>query len=727
MKFLKRERLFSPHCYSRSSAFRALIVCLLCGFSHTTNAADPYPLLAEISADTYLSRSGGPITLILDVQCGLPDPGVAGALTLQLIDAAGDRMGTYVLDGLFFSPGTQRYEYLLQPPTSSSWQDQYDVIVTFAPANGGSYRLNDMVLRVPGAVKRTCLMTLGIDDNDQSTRRANELLRALEMERALPQFSDADRGPREVVTLAKRVQVQDFPTNPHAHCVSDIVMLPEGMYSKLSRQQRQALESWVRAGGSVVVLLDSAQRLDAQAMDDLNKLCSFPNESPGIYQSTDGVTYFTERSNDMSLLASCGLGKVALFVMAPEEKFEEKFSATDLRQAYLHLWKIRHEQRSEILETGKWSWDPARNYAVQYNWNFNSPDDPGVEQVIKRFRQLPTMGGTSLLQKTQPTGMQMFPLWLISLTLLIYILGIGPAEYFLLGAIRLRKLTWIVFPIFTVLFTWAAIAASNRMMQGSDDGGRVTFHDITDDGLIARRNVIETVLLSSARQVVLEAKGELIIPVDTSELGSAKNYAMNYEADVPDVLPVYIGSFPSGARVMQAVHKWTPQSFRHLQIPSGPTPEASGFDWTIPVVPSNVNGHLELTQRIRAAFGNDVHAQLIRKRPGHREKQEFINLEIVNLIGNSAIFEPDVSQSVDYGYPVAYQPVNHAIVNFLKAAAIREEHGMYSVVSRLSPKCDDYLEDLPLLDSSDSKEWLLMIIVNVDNQWDVYRKLYRDP
>lgn len=705
------------------------ILCLSC-LRTSAQAADPYPLMVEIDTESYLSRSGGPISLLVDVQCGLPDPGVAGSLTMRLINDSGVMVGSYILDGLFFSPGTQKYEFLLQPPTASLWQDQYDVIVIFEPASGGAHRLNDMVLRIPGAAKRTCLISVAVSDKDRSSSRTTEFLSAFELESALPGFDGDTRGSREVVTLRRQVHYQDLPNNPVEHCVSDLLVLPDGTFSKLSKQQRLAIIGWVRAGGSVVISLDPSQRLAADAMESVNELCSFSADAPGIYQTTDGMLYFANGSTETPLLRPCGFGKTAIFVLGSDDQLDVKYSEVDLRQAFIHLWKIRREQQAEILSTGKWSWDPGRRNIVKYNWNFNDVNEPGVEQFLRRFREIPTAGGTSLLQHTQPTGMQMFPLWLISLTLFIYVLGIGPVDYYLLGTFQARKWTWIAFPAFTVLFTWGAIATSNWMMQGSNDGGSITFHDITDDGLIARRNVIQTMLLSSARQVSLKAEGELMTPVDINKLGAPSLYGMSYEENAATSLPVYIGSFPSGARIIQAVHKWSPQAFRRMSIPTSATKESSGFDWTIPVHPSDTNSHLNLARRIRSAFGEDVHAQLIRKRPDQNTvNRTQIDLEVVNLVGSPGIFDPvNNSGQQDYYYQGYNGPINtEATANFLRTTTTREEHGIYSVVSQLSPKCDDFLEDLPLLDSSDSKQWLLQIIVNDDNHWNVYRKIYRDP
>ena len=726
--------------FSQNFAFepmRFLIACLIALSCWSSSVfADDYPLLVEIEGSSYNSRSGGPIALAMRVQCSLPEPGVAGELSLQLVNQAGVRIGTYVLDGLFFSPGIQDYEFLIQPPTASLWENQYDVFVTFHPAEGGSHRLVDQVLRVPGAQRRSCLITIAADSEGPLPKDLAKLVSEFSLEQALPGSNNQDRSFREVVTLTQRMNAPDFPNSPLEHCASDILMIPDGMYGKLSQQQRQAILAWTRAGGSTMLIFKNEQRLESDEIGAVNELAGFAADSPGIYQTTEGQTYFADRSTDAPLLTDCGLGRTAVFLLGESETLEDKYSEKSITESFIHLWKIRREQIESIVQNGEWSWEPGRRYTAQYNWNFNNPNDPGVEQFIRRFRQSPALGGASLLQQTRPTGMQMFPLWLISLTLILYVAVIGPMDYLLLGSLKLRKLTWVFFPLVTIMFTVGAIFASNRMMQGSNEGGSVTFHDVTDEGLIARENKLQTMLLSSSRQIVLEAQGELITPVDVSKLGASVQYANQPSQDIPTSQPVYYGSFPTGARVVQSVHKWSPQVFRRMRIPAQPEPEPSGFDWTTPIRPSDRNARLELSNRIRAAFGKDAHAQLIRRRPG-RGGNTFgqMDLEVVSLTGSAQVFMPTGDQDLDVYQqrgPYATSPAygyrhNTAEINFLRTTAIREEHGMFSVVSQVSPKCDDYLEDLALLDSSNPDEWMLMIVVKDDNQWDVYRRIYSDP
>ena len=45
-----------------------------------------------------------------------------------------------------------------------------------------------------------------------------------------------------------------------------------------------------------------------------------------------------------------------------------------------------------------------------------------------------------------PEGVRMVPVSVLASILLGFVLWIGPGEYFLLGWLKLRKLTWVTFP-----------------------------------------------------------------------------------------------------------------------------------------------------------------------------------------------------------------------------------------------------------------------------------------
>ncbi|TWT52337.1 hypothetical protein KOR42_30230 [Thalassoglobus neptunius] len=729
--FLMSESMKSGH-LSHSNWTKLLLslsvfVLFVCVGSLQAQPARSYPLLVEFDSETYSNRSGGPILLRMRVQCGLPAPGVSGDLTLELVNDASGRVGIYELDNLFFTSGTQDYEFLIQPPTARLWQSQYDVFVTFTSSDGIRHALNPQVIRTPGASRRACVVTLASPDSDRMTTEEKELCHEFFLETCLPDYDDQTQADRPVVSLSRLLEPIDFPNSPLEHCVSDLVIISSDLFAKLSEQQIIALKAWIRAGGSCLILLNSSQHVNSDELTALNSLGGFPESDPHVFQTPGGG--FSFEDEEKILTCRSGFGRVAYVRTDPQEKVIESLTEQQRLKLFVHLWKVRKEQVAPILESGKWSWDPGRRYTVLNNWNFHTVDDPGIDAFVTRFRQTPSSGGASFLQRTQPTGMKVLPLWFISLSLFLYVLAIGPLDYLCLGSLGLRKWTWVTFPVMTVLFAFGAITTSNYAMQGSNEGGSLTIVDVTDDGQIARVNELHTMLLSTSRQLDLEADRELLTSIDLQSMSGSNNVQYRRPDETPNEIPFYRGSFPSGAHLIQAVHKWSPQVFRRMKIPTEDQTPPGDFDWTLPIDPAASNQHLALQERLREAFGDDVYAQLIRQIPiQQRNNTNWYPVDRIVFCGDSEFFDYSEVEKADQMRPMAVPVIDQyghrSEANFLYSTAFRTEAGIYSVVSQLSPKCDDFLEDLPLIDSSDPHQWLLLVATKDDNHWTVYRKVY---
>lgn len=695
---------------------------------------NPVPLTVEVDIESSTNRSGGPIPLQMHITYFGSKVGLSGSLACRLVSQDGTLMGTYQFDGLFLPRGTQTFQFLIQPPTSGIWQEAYDLYPVFITDEGEEFHVLEQLLRLPGASRRSCVITIATDTEEILSQRDKQLASAFVLERYMPGLNDTRPAQRPIVTLSRAVDVKNFPTHALEHCVSDLVLLPGDTFSRLGKRQVQALMAWVRSGGSAAIFLAVDDRLTAERLEQLNNLLDAEADTPVVFQLSDGSPQFTKEPDQPFLLVRAGLGRVVLGTYSRSDNPLATLTEDHIRKMFIHLWKVRQEQVHPILHspTGAWSLEPSRRYTVQNNSNFYDMNDPGISQFLRRFRPTVTGGGTGLIEETFPTGMQFLPLWMIGVTLFLYILMIGPVDYFLLSALKLRKYTWILFPLVTVLFTMGAIFAANLKMSGSNDGGHVVIRDITEQGLIARENILTTIVPRSTGEMTRNAKRELLMPIEPQQLGVSARYGAPQRASFADRPPVYRGRFPTDAQLTQRVHKWSVEMMRQLRIPHDPTPEPSGFDWTQPITPEDRNTHLALTRRIQATFGNEVHAQLIRRngqddsRYANRD-QLAESLDRIVLSGQVDIFDDPYGQSHVQTTRVVngrtYTDTHFEVPNFLRSSAFREEAGIYSVVSRLSPKCDDFLEDLPVLDSSNPDEWLLIIVTRDGNHWNVYRRL----
>lgn len=715
-----------------------IVVLCLSLWAPVSNAADivsTAPLAVEVDVTSSINRSGGPIPLTLHVHYYGSQAGLAGDLTLRLVTTDGTPMATYLLEGLFIPKGEQTYEFLIQPPTSDVWQEGYDLFPIFRTDKGKVYHLQEQLLRLPGASRRSCVITVASDEDGILQQSEKSAVGELAFESRMPGFENIRPANRPVSTLFRAVDIQNFPTQPLSHCVSDMVVLPDDTFARLSQKQITALLAWVKAGGSLFVFLDETEPLSGQRQAELNSFLNAAEDDPLVFQLSSGKVQFSNDADAPCVMRSLGLGRVAVTTSPGSQSLGNHLGESNLRRLYIHLWKVRAEQAQEILNSpeGNWSFAPGRRYTVMNNYNFSNVNDPGIDAFVRRFRPTPTPGGNALLENTLPQGMEMLPLWLIGVTLFFYILVIGPADYLLLGAFNLRKYTWIFFPVMTIIFTAGAIIAANSKMQGSNDGGRVLIRDISQDGHILRENEISTFVPTSAGEKLVNADKELLAPISPSRLGVDQHHYQQYRNyDYSGSPPVFRGRFPIEAQLVQRVHKWTPEMVRLLRIPAEPLKEESSFDWTRPIDPFSSQQRRDLANRLRSAFGSDVSAKLIRRdarnesknSPGKRGPRQQDTFDVCGL--QHVLMDEHTHiqrRMVGVNGNVWYDQNTYEPISFVDVSSFREEAGMYSIVSHLSPKCDDFLEDLPVLDPTDQNSWLLIVLVQQGNQWDVFRQL----
>ena len=100
----------------------------------------------------------------------------------------------------------------------------------------------------------------------------------------------------------------------------------------------------------------------------------------------------------------------------------------------------------------------------------------------------------------------------------------------------------------------------------------------------------------------------------------------------------------------------------------------------------------------------------------------------MRLYGNSPLFQPADRYGNRYAgqpTPPAYNSQNlESEPNFISDVSMLQDGGLFGVVSSIAPHGGRQLEDLSLVDPSDSRQWLLIVSTSEGGNWYVYRKLY---
>ena len=91
--------------------------------------------------------------------------------------------------------------------------------------------------------------------------------------------------------------------------------------------------------------------------------------------------------------------------------------------------------------------------------------------------------------------------------------SIGPVDYFVLGLLRMRRLTWILFPLVTIAFAVFTLFLSRWYLGTNDSRQAIEINDIVKGGTTARRTRIELLFLSGAREVGTDVQNGAFSPV----------------------------------------------------------------------------------------------------------------------------------------------------------------------------------------------------------------------
>lgn len=353
-----------------------------------------------------------------------------------------------------------------------------------------------------------------------------------------------------------------------------------------------------------------------------------------------------------------------------------------------------------------------------------------------------------LLLKLMPASMRIMPLSLMMLMLGLYVLVIGPGDYFGLGWIKRRKWTWILFPAVTIGFAVAVLWLSQWFLGITDNRRALTIVDLGDDGRVVRQNRFELVITGSSRTVTTPVKQAFFTPIShhhfsgsmawnqmagvtyATPRGGAGGFNPN-QRDATDPGPTqYAGRVPSLYTANQNLPQWTPRLNRQLGIL--PRDAEVAVDWKA-VHRAIPEGSLKdfttdwqkydpLRKELGSHFGNGATIYLL------HGSDEAIRLPSSNrppqtpdpndpFPDNYSEYGPRVQVSKTITGPNGQQQtVTSWEYQGIKSSFIRDlcgvqQPGMFSVVSQISPNGGHSFDDLTLLDPSDDRQWLIVVVV----------------
>ena len=763
---------------SAASAVRLIIIILCCMLFATSATAQEKPAVRmRMELMSIRNRSSGPLPVHIKLEYNKPQI-LTGDLELQIYDAVDvisrdDLMASLRYEDITLAGSDYEFNIVL-PPLKTAVTQNWAVVATFVtederikltslPNKIGSAEPFDLLTTSP--LERGMLLCSCFKDSRQqsgskyrqflesalSLDNYNPLYAQLEMQEKQPgevQLSGNQKLQmigRTIIHFAGQWSSKDLPQDPLSYCAFDVVLLSDEALAALQKEQLDGLLAWVKAGGSVCIVPDAPMK--PLQLEFLRKLFEQGAENAAdLSLDNEGRLLVVSDESAPILMSHCGLGRAVL--LPPVEDPAIRYTKENFGPVVAFLWKVRKDQP---VWNGE-NWKSVDLVARLKQRGINAEQD--AEGIFTRDTQSPYYGsrekdGKYYLDYNQmksqfgiddrigpqaepllgiaeqallPSDVEMVPTWIIGTILMGYVVAIGPGDYFLLGWLRLRKYTWVLFPVITGVFTLLTVMVANAYMGSEDTGGRLSITDLVGNGIPVRQTTLETLYYSAQANVENEHKNALVVLSEDNF--SNADYYNQYNRQPQDSPLSYSGHFPQNYSVSHRVQQWSPVSLRTLSL----EPQES---WVPPIAwdDASLVTTTEGNTKLRTAL-NQYASSLQKKSSAAVQYLAAIYHEsnVVHLVGQRQ--DPQqYQQSSHPGYP--YQQtynddLEEAAVAMLSAIPTVKaaSENVFNIVSQVSPEGAGSLEDLAFLDSSDPSQWALVIVEQQGENFQVFRKLY---
>ena len=760
---------------------RIAILCLFVLFSSSILAQEKPAIRMKMELMSIRNRSSGPLPVHIKLEYNKPQI-LEGDLELAIYDAVDvisseDLMASLRYEGIVLAGADYEFNIVL-PPLKTAVTQNWAVVASFVTKQG-RIQLTSLPNKLDSAEPFDLLTTSPMERGVllcscfRETRRHSEsanrrfLESALSLDNYNPIYfqmeADTTNGAAGQLTGTQKVELigrtiihfagqwssKDLPQDPLSYCAFDLVLLSDESLAALQKEQLDGLTAWVRAGGSVCIVPDVPMK--PLQLEFLRKLFKQSEDSSAnLSLDAEGRLLVVSEEADPVLMSHCGLGRAVL--LPASNDFSVNVKKEELGSIVAFLWKVRKEQP---VWHGH-NWIPAdvvpllkakgvnveqdeegiftRDLRYQYlgNREKNGKYYLDRDQLKSQFgfdRRLspqaePLLSVTE--QALMPSDVEMVPTWIIGMILMGYVAAIGPGDYFLLGWLRLRKYTWVLFPVITGVFTLLTVVIAHAFMGSEDTGGKLVITDLADNGIPVRQTTLETLYYSSQANVRNDHKGELVV-LSEDNFTNAEYYNQYGQPQqrTQDSPLSYSGHFPQNYSINHRVQQWSPVSLRTLSLEPQKS-DVPPIDWNDVSLLTTAEGNT----RLKAAMTQFTMAkQQNSATPVQCFAVIYHESTVVNVMGQipTKFYEKDrygrYLDPTQNQYELRQQSATLTMLSSLPTAKTSQTN-IFGLVSQIAPHGAGSLEDLAFLDSSDPSQWALVIIQQQGENFEVFRKLY---
>lgn len=294
---------------------------------------------------------------------------------------------------------------------------------------------------------------------------------------------DAARGSIEIAVASPDA----LPDRWVGYAPVDVLVWTEGDAGELrDPRQGEALKHWIAGGGHLVVARSHLAGIAGTELEELLPLeAAAPVQaviSPDLGALPGHAAFLRGRLRpgaqalipDSVYRWNYGRGRVTLIGFDPSS---EPFRSSELMR---DLWDRLLEPK--VMYEGQWS-----------EWNL--VDNLGA-----------TLGSTALADLAfQLPGVQAPSLAWLFCIILVYVILVGPVDYFMLRRLRRQELTWVTFPVCVIGFLAITATAAGKSVRRFALAREVAIVDVIPEVGITRTVSIGSLLTPFSELVILES------------------------------------------------------------------------------------------------------------------------------------------------------------------------------------------------------------------------------
>ncbi len=675
-----------------------LIMTLSCA---SVGAAEQAIVRMKLESLSLRSRTGGPVGVRVKLEYNREQL-LEGDLLLKIFDGArfnGLLLTTVRYEGIVLQ-GSDAIFNMLLPPLADANGNSFDIEAWFETANGriplssGTEIVDppDTFSLISNDFRKRCVLvcsTSGRTDPTRLSHSRDALHDLLSPKSLVPEDTQAS-----LIYFPAARGSHSMPDDPLALCCYDVVLLTDGSLNKLEPSQLKSLVSWTEAGGSLCVA-PTDQGLANRHLDFLGQV--LPGYGHRLLLTDDGEITFVS-GEDTICAAYKGLGRCVLIPHGIDPSTD--ISVDDGAWIRGFLWRARgstypksgesfadaHRRRLSVSSEAEEHVDEAYGQSGHVDPYGNWQTEGSIKPRESAFGQLCRM-------ILMPADVRMVPTSVIVVLLLAYVLAVGPVDYCVLGWLRIRKYTWILFPLVTLVFTLLMVAVAHYYLGSNETGGRFIVTDVVDSGRPVRSSAVDLQFVGSRRDSTTTFQSGLISSVKSEQLTIA-------------------GRFPHEYSAHRKLEQWSPETLRTLTLSPDSIPDLA-FDWNDSGLVMTQEGR----QRLRRVLTDNRDIRCVRAAVMHGK------------VGHAVLGGvPQFNQNFEHPQ---YQPAGYMnqsrplwVQQAMAVGSRAPLQGMFRYFSQVSPGGAAHMEDIPLLDHSNPDQWLLLILLETEDGYHLIRKLY---